>query len=83
MKQSSSVIETIDTDFTNQNEQAPLPFDKILTEIGEFGLYQVTNSVLTCIALIFATFALFNFVFSAAIPEHRLYFLCLVLVKFC
>lgn len=80
MKQSNSVMETIDTDLANQNGQTPLSFDKILKEIGEFGMYQVTNSVLTCIALIFATFALFNFVFSAAIPEHRYWLSQLLLI---
>lgn len=70
MEQSSAVIETLDVDSPKQSIE--LSFDKILKEIGEFGLYQVINSVLTCIALIFATFALFNFVFSAGDPEHRL-----------
>lgn len=50
---------------------ALLTFDKILQEIGEFGFYQVTNAVLTSVALIFTAFSLFNFVFSAGIPEHR------------
>lgn len=54
----------------NKSENA-LVFDDILKEIGEFGLYQLVTGILIGIVLLFTTFALFNFVFSSEIPDHR------------
>lgn len=71
MRQSFPVIESGETEVASTNAGVVSAFDKILEEIGEFGFYQVTNGVLTSLALIFTSFALFNFVFSAGVPIHR------------
>lgn len=54
-----------------ENAKDPISFDKILQEIGEFGLYQLITGALTGLALLFAAISMFNFVFSASVPEHR------------
>lgn len=60
---------------TNSNlESTPnniISFDTVLKEIGEFGRYQILNGILTCLVITISTCALFNFVFSSAIPDHR------------
>lgn len=48
--------------------------DRIFHEIGEIGLYQILNGILTCIAIAISACALFNFAFSSAIPNHRCIF---------
>lgn len=55
----------------NQEGPTEITFDTILKEIGEFGNYQILSGILTCVAITLSTFALFNFVFSAAIQDHR------------
>lgn len=45
--------------------------DRIFHEIGEIGLYQILNGILTCLAIAISTCALFNFAFSSAVPNHR------------
>lgn len=60
---------------SNQNDESSLSFDRILTEIGEFGPYQFIVAVSTGFALLITTFSLFNFVFSSAVPDHRYWIL--------
>lgn len=56
---------------SSQNVENSLSFDRILTEIGEFGPYQFIVAISTGFALLITTFSLFNFVFSSAVPDHR------------
>lgn len=54
--------------------EIPLARDRILEEIGQFGLYQILVGITTGIALCITGFATFNFIFATTIPEHR--FVC-------
>lgn len=56
---------------TTKNSQNDLTLDRILSEIGEFGLYQKLIGIVTGIALVISSYDMFNFVFASAIPEHR------------
>lgn len=79
MTQASETVHPTKSDSINQESSEILSFDTILYEIGEIGRYQILNCVLTCIAVAISTFALFNFVFSQTIPDHRFDDILLVL----
>lgn len=55
----------------SESSKSELSLDRILSEIGGFGLYQILISIATGLALMLSSFGLFNFLFAAAIPEHR------------
>lgn len=55
----------------SNSKNQEISFDAILKEIGELGRYQILTGILTCLAITLSTFALFNFVFCAAIQDHR------------
>lgn len=61
------------TDQSKSKEEInePFTFDAVLAEIGEFGRYQILSGILTCLSITLSTCALFNFVFSIYVPEHR------------
>lgn len=48
--------------------------DQVFKEIGAFGLYQILVGLASGLALIISALATFNFVFAAAIPDHRFEF---------
>lgn len=48
-----------------------LSIDQIYTQIGEFGLYQLCVGLSNGLAFGFGSFVILNFVFSAAVPDHR------------
>lgn len=48
-----------------------LSSDRLLKEVGEFGLYQLLVGATTGAALVITALAAFNFVFVAVVPEHR------------
>lgn len=45
--------------------------DQVFQEIGAFGLYQILVGAASGLALIISALATFNFVFAAAVPDHR------------
>lgn len=49
--------------------------EQVFKEIGAFGLYQILVGIASGLALIISALATFNFVFAAAIPDHRFQFL--------
>lgn len=53
-------------------EELPLSCNRIFTEIGEFGLYQILVGIATGIALFITGLATYNFVFTSVVPDHRL-----------
>lgn len=62
-----------DSDETKtRNSKNELTLDRILSEIGGFGLYQIIIGIVTGVALVISSYDMFNFVFASAIPEHRL-----------
>lgn len=54
-----------------ENERADLSTERILNEIGGFGLYQIIIGFATGFALVVSSYDMFNFVFASAIPKHR------------
>lgn len=60
-----------DLEAASGNTNNVLSFDRILHEIGEFGLYQTISAILTGFALLFASISMFNFVITASMPDHR------------
>lgn len=48
-----------------------IDFERVLQEIGEFGLYQKVNYVLLCLPVIFAAANSLTYVFTAASPNYR------------
>lgn len=66
------MTEKADSKSENHVPDDIITFDVILQEVGEFGRYQILSGILTCLSITLSTCALFNFVFSAAVPDHRL-----------
>lgn len=56
---------------TTKNSESPLSCNRIFTEIGEFGLYQILIGIATGAALFITGLATYNFVFTSVIPDHR------------
>lgn len=56
---------------TTVEVKAPLTYDDILREIGEFGLYQILVGLTVGFVFAYGTFGSQNFVFSADTIEHR------------
>lgn len=50
----------------------PLSCDRMLQEIGEFGLYQILVALTTGTALCITGFTAFNFIYASNVPPHRL-----------
>lgn len=80
MKESREHEQSTDVESTQDVEQhhiettaSVLSFDRILDEIGSFGLYQLLIGVCTGFSLLLTAIALFNFVFSSGVPDHRYY----------
>lgn len=71
MKSPPEVSKSASNKLPAKSSRNALAIDEILKEIGEFGLYQFLIGILIGIVLLFTTFALFNFVFSSEIPDHR------------
>lgn len=73
MKESRENEQAADVESPEQAETTAnvLSFDRILDEIGSFGLYQLLIGIGTGFALLLTAIALFNFVFSAGVPDHR------------
>lgn len=71
MAQTIKTVHLTQSNSIDQESSDIISFDTILNEIGEIGLYQILNCVLTCVAVAISTFALLNFVFSQSIPDHR------------
>lgn len=71
MKQSCEVIKSSDDESPAKKSSNSLTFDEILQEIGEFGLYQILVGILIGLVLMLTSSALFNFVFTSEIPDHR------------
>lgn len=67
---------------SNTESNEIISFDVVLREIGEFGRYQIINGILTCLVIAISTCALFNFVFSAAIPDHRFVYIFISKIPF-
>lgn len=63
---SSNIAKATSDDDTNY-----LTSDRILDEIGGLGPYQILVALSTAVALLLASFSMFNFIFAANIPEHR------------
>lgn len=60
-----------EVDHSNQVNN-PKEFEKILeTDIGEFGPYQILAAAITGFISASASFVTINFIFSAAILDHR------------
>lgn len=51
--------------------KAPLAYDDILREIGEFGAYQLLVGLTVGFVFAYGSFVSMNFVFSADTTEHR------------
>lgn len=73
MKNPDQVVELTEDDLDNENSNdKPLDFDKILKfEIGECGPYQIFIGIAIGLVSAFGSYMTLNFMFSAAIPEHR------------
>lgn len=71
MKKAAQVIELPDGDQCTGSTEKTLDFDEILNEIGEFGRFQILVGISIGLVSAFSSFFVLNFVFSAAIPEHR------------
>lgn len=71
MNKAAQVIELPDGDQCIGSTENSLDFDGILNEIGEFGRYQILVAISIGLIAAFSSFAVLNFVFSAAIPKHR------------
>lgn len=66
------VTKSSDEESTNkQSSEQTFSFDDIFHEIGAFGRYQIILGVLTGLVLLLHSSALFNFVFTSEIPDHR------------
>lgn len=55
----------------NEFIEFPLSCNRILREIGEFGLYQILVGLTTGAALCFSGFSAFSFIFASNVPPHR------------
>lgn len=55
----------------NAKSEHPLSPDRLLEEVGDFGMYQLLVGATTGAALVITALAAFNFVFVAVVPEHR------------
>lgn len=72
MKPPSESVKVSSDELNGGNSGKPLDFEKILkNEIGEFGPYQILVAVTTGIFAAYGSFVIFNFVYGAAIPDHR------------
>lgn len=69
MKESSQVIEM--TSDSEENREKPLDFDTILNEVGGVGLYQILVGIFSGLFAAYGSFIIMNFVFTAAVPDHR------------
>lgn len=54
-----------------ENREVLLDFNKILSEIGESGPYQIIVSISSGLISTYGSFLIINFVFMSAIPDHR------------
>lgn len=65
-------MQTIHSDKNSKSDRNDIiSFDTILEEIDQFGRYQITNGIFTCLVIAISSNALFNFVFSDIEPDHR------------
>lgn len=53
------------------NMNRRVDFERVLQEVGEFGLYQKVNYILLCLPVIFAAANSLTYVFTAASPTYR------------
>lgn len=54
-----------------ESKENDLTCERILNEVGGFGLYQIIIGIATGLALVVSSYDMFNFVFASAIPKHR------------
>lgn len=72
MKHPHQPVQLTDDEFDNETTEKPLDFERILKfEVGEFGPYQILIAISVGLISAFASFFSVNFLFVAAIPEHR------------
>lgn len=69
MEQTAHVVELASDD--DKNCPKPLDVDTILNEIGDSGPYQIFVSISAGLFSTYGSFVILNFVFGAAIPDHR------------
>lgn len=48
-----------------------MDFDRVLSELGEFGRYQKTNYLLICLPVIFAAANAMSYIFTSGVPNYR------------
>lgn len=51
--------------------RSDLTSDRILSEIGGFGLYQMLIGIASGVAILLSSIDIYSFVFASVIPEHR------------
>lgn len=51
--------------------RSDLTSDRILSEIGGFGLYQMLIGIASGVAILLSSIDIYTFVFASVIPEHR------------
>lgn len=66
-----SCIQHPNTDPNFDKSHETISFDRIYNEIGEFGLYLKITGVVMGFWFAYGTFPAVNFLFGAAIPDHR------------